>query len=91
MQRVPPPHDGAFSAQQDTMSLRKYASPLTHTDSAVMRSTSCTRRRPRCIKAPSVPKGGALDMTQFPSLNPRPAGVFSRTRPAGGAYSALPA
>ena len=36
-----------------------------------MRSTSCTRRRPRCIKAPPVPKGGALDITQLPSLNPR--------------------
>ena len=47
---------------------RKYASTLTYTDSAIMRSTSCTRRRPRCLKAPSVPKGGALDMIQFLSL-----------------------
>ena len=68
VQRAPSPHDGAFSAQQYTMCPHKYASTLTYTDSAIMRSTSCTRRRPRCIKAPSVPKGGALDMTQFPSL-----------------------
>ena len=47
----------------------KYASILMYTDLANMcQIVVMHHRRLRCIRAPSVPKGGALDMIQCPSL-----------------------
>ena len=60
-------------------------------------------RRSRRSAGAEIDGGGGGVQTPIPSrwwkiqrpirarVNPRPAGVFSRTRPAGGAYSAPPA
>ena len=72
-QRTPSPHDGAFSAQGPAPSKTLCPPVNTPLPSRIPIRRLCVVRhapvgRPRCIKAPSVPKGGALDMIQFPSL-----------------------